>query len=324
MHSITVSFKPDKEQREAIGRIFSGNDLSFLVDYDDKKRRADRLDQTELLIAWNPTNEFDDDDRKHLYNVKFVQLISAGYDHLKFEMFSPGCRIAANQGAYALPMAEHVVAMILERAKKLRQYHDLLADGKFEQRRSVTKQITGSTLGVVGFGSIGKEAARMMSPFSVRVLAINTTGMTDQQVEFCGTLKDLDFVLAKSDFIVLSLPLNEGTQGLIGNRELEIMKPDGILVNVARGAIVQQKALFEHLKSHPEFSACIDAWWVEPFRQGKFQIDYPFFELPNLLGSPHNSAMVDGIMVHGVARAAENALEFLGNGNVKGLVPRPD
>ncbi len=324
LRTITVSFKPDKEQRETISRIFAGNDLTFLTDYADKEQRSDQLDNTELLIAWNPNNELDDLDRRHLENIKFVQLISAGYDHLRFEMFNPACQIAANQGAYALPMAEHVLAMLLERGKKLRYYHDLLAAGKFEQWRNVTKQITGSTLGIVGFGSIGKETARLMRPFELKILALNTTGNTDQRVDFCGTLKDLDYVLANSDFILLSLPLDRGTEGLIGRRELEIMKPVGILVNVARGAIVQQKALYEHLKSHPDFSACIDAWWVEPFRQGEFRVDYPFFELPNLLGSPHNSALVDGIMLQGVARAAENAAGFLRNGNANGLVHRPN
>lgn len=324
LRTIAVSFKPDKGQRETLEQTFSGNNLTFLSDYTDKSQRGRLLDETELLIAWNPDNELDDADRRHLNNIKFVQLISAGYDHLKFEMFSPSCRIAANQGAYALPMAEHVAAMILEGAKKLRHYHDLLAEGQFVQWRSVTKQVTGSTLGIIGFGSIGKETARLMRPFSMKVLALNTTGKTDQQVDFCGTLKELDYVLANSDFIVLSLPLSRRTEGLIGKHELEIMKPDCILVNVARGAIVEQKALYEHLKSHPEFSACIDAWWVEPFRQGEFRVDYPFFKLPNLLGSPHNSALVDGIMLQGVARAAENAARYLVNGNVKGLVHRPD
>ncbi len=324
MRTITVSFKPDIEQRETISRIFREDDLTFLADFTDKEQRRNRLERTELLIAWNPNNELDDTDRKHLDNIKFIQLISAGYDHLKFEMFRPACQIAANQGAYALPMAEHVLAMLLDRGKKLRYYHDLLAAGKFEQWRSITKQITGSTLGIVGFGSIGKETARLMRPFEVKILALNTTGKTEQRVDFCGTLKDLDYVLSNSDFILLSLPLDRTTEGLIGRRELDIMKPDAILVNVARGAIVQQKALYEHLESHPEFSACIDAWWVEPFRQGEFRVDYPFFELPNLLGSPHNSALVDGIMLQSVARAAENASRFLRNENVNGLVPRPD
>lgn len=323
MSKIIVSYDPDKEQREMFGRAFSSHDLSFLVDSPDEREKGMLLSSADVLISWNPTNELGTTDRALLQNIKYVQLISAGYDHLKFDMFSPSCVVAANQGAYALPMAEHVLAMILSRAKKLQQYHESLAHGHFEQWKSHTKQVTGSTLGIIGFGSIGKETARLMRPFNVKVLALNTTGTTDEDVEFCGTLKDMDSVLTKSDFIVVSIPLSKETEGLIGKTELEKMRNDAILVNVARGPILKQKDLYQHLKSHPEFSACIDAWWVEPFKFGRFKLEYPFFELSNLLGSPHNSALVDGIMLYGATRAARNAAKYLETGKAAGIIPRP-
>jgi len=100
------------------------------------------------------------------------------------------------------------------------------------------------------------------------------------------------------------------------------MKADAVLVNVARGAIVKERDLYEHLRSHPEFTACIDAWWFEPFKFGKFQINYPFFELPNLIGSPHNSVLVNGIMTDGARRAAQNVLRYLNKEQVRGVVQR--
>ena len=131
-------------------------------------------------------------------------------------------------------------------------------------------------------------------------------------------------MLAASDFVVVALPLTRATDGLIGARELALMKPDAILINVARAAIVQERALYDHLVANPEFTVGIDAWWVEPFSGEEFRTDFPFLELPNVLGSPHNSAIVPGIIEHAAGMAAENVAAFLRGESVRGLVRRED
>jgi glycerate dehydrogenase len=230
--------------------------------------------------------------------------------------------IASNAGAYAEPIAEHAVAMALALAKHLPQRHAGLARGAFDQFIP-NRRIAGSAVGVVGYGGIGKATARLFRAFGARILAINSSGRTDDPVEFCGTLDDLHHVLGASDIVVLSIPLTARTRGLIGAAELAAMRRDAILVNVARGAIVDEGALYEHLRSTHEFSAAIDTWWDEP-SGGAFHVDEPFFELPNLLGSPHNSGIVPGIEVVATRRAAENIARFLRGERVHGVVDPAD
>ena len=102
------------------------------------------------------------------------------------------------------------------------------------------------------------------------------------------------------------------------------MKPDAILVNVARGAIIDEKALYNHVKSHPSFLVGIDAWWTEPFMHGRFRMEYPFLELPNVLGSPHNSGVVPHVLVDATRQAVENVKYFLKGEKVMGIVQRED
>lgn len=110
---------------------------------------------------------------------------------------------------------------------------------------------------------------------------------------------------------------------MIGTRELGLMKPDAILVNLARGEIIDESALFAHLQSHPAFFACIDAWWVEPVRHGSFRMDHPFLSLPNVLGSPHNSASVPGMTGNALRRAITNIQRAL-KGEAPHYVLGPD
>jgi phosphoglycerate dehydrogenase-like enzyme len=102
------------------------------------------------------------------------------------------------------------------------------------------------------------------------------------------------------------------------------MKDTAILVNVARGAIIDEGALFEKLKAQPKFTAALEAWWNEPYSSGDFRINYPFFDLPNVLGCPHNSGIVAGAYLNGVRCAAENVNRWLNHELIIGVVKRSD
>ena len=310
MKKVVITFKANEEQKKLINSIFKDTaQIEFLRDHDGEEFDS-VLKNSDILFAWNPPRELRNIKKDSLKNIEFVQLLSAGFDHIDFNQFTDNCKIASNKGAYAEPMAEHIIAMILFVYKNLLENHKKLAAGEFNQN-GVNRFLKKSTCGILGYGGIGKETAKLLKAFGTKILAVNTSGTTNDEVDFVGTLKELKYVLSNSDIIVISLPLNKATYGLINKSKLEIMKSDAFLINVARGEIIVEKDLYQHLKFNPDFYAGIDAWWVEPFTAGEFRINYPFFDLPNFLGSPHNSAIVPGILLSGIKKASANIFNFL-------------
>lgn len=321
MSKIVVTFDAEEKEKSLLQDMLTGQ-IAFLSDLSDKERST-ALKTAEIMLSWNLPKEFKPDEYQKMKNLRFMQLNSAGADHVPFDLIQKEVTIASNTGAYAVPIAEHVMALTLALAKNLFIQHKKLSNGDFDQF-SPNVSLNDSVCGILGFGGNGKAIASLMKAFGTKIYAINTSGKTDTNVDFIGTLEDLDYVLSISDIIVIALPLNKDTRGLIGREKLDIMKEDAILVNIARGEIVDESALYEHLKNSPRFKVGTDVWWVEPFRNGKFRAKYPFFDLPNFLGSPHNSAIVPNVILDATRKSAENILRFLKGEPLKGVVRRED
>ena len=216
--------------------------------------------------------------------------------------------VASNVGAYAKPIAEHVMAMTLALARRLPQRHAAMARGEWPQRGGAAAHAGRRCVRGPGLRRHRHRHRRFDAGVRRAHPRGQLSGHTAEPTDFTGTLADLDQVLAAADVMVISLPLTQATRGLIGARELRLMKPGAIVVNVARAAIVDERALYEHLRDNPGFSAGIDAWWHEPRGGAPFRANYPFFELPNLLGSPHNSGDVHGnYVLRGAAGGRERA-----------------
>jgi phosphoglycerate dehydrogenase-like enzyme len=325
---VAVSYPVDGEFTSIIADVLGDlATLSYTAGMAEDEQ-AGVLRQAEVLIGLRLQQEVPAGVLQSAPGLRFIQLLAAGLDTVDFGAIAPDIMVAGNVGAYAPPIAEHVMAMVLSLAKRLPQENAALARGQWDRgqwdRAAPNVTLDGAVCAILGFGGIGQATARLMRAFGARIHAINSSGRTTEPVEFCGTLDDLDRVVAAADVLVIGVPLTAGTRGLIGARELGLMKEKAILVNVARGPIVDERALYEHLKANPGFSAGIDAWWDEPRDGAPFRTGYPFFELPNLLGSPHNSGDVPGIMHHAVRQAAGNVHRYLLGDAVSGVARRED
>ena len=318
-----VSYPADDEFAQINTRVLDGSArVAFLHGRPDDEVR-EVLGQADVLLGWHLGEELPAGALQDSARLRFVQLLSAGADSVDYAALPERLPLAANVGAYAQPMAEYVIAVTLALARRLPQRHAEMARGEFGMWKPVLT-LDGAVCVILGFGGIGKATARMMRAFGARIYAVNTSGASSEPTDFIGTLADLGRVLAEADVLVIALPLTRATRGRIGERELALMKPAAILVNVGRAAIVDERALYEHLRDQPEFCAGLDTWWHEPGPGSAFSTEYPFFDLPNIIGSPHNSGVTDGALQVGARMAAENVRRFLRGEPVTGVVRREE
>ncbi len=310
MPTLVVTYPMNPGDRAVLVDALAGAaEPVYLADLDDSGRAAALRDAT-ILLARNTAKELRGEESALIGNARLIQFVNAGIDFVPTKSLPPALPVASNGGAYAEPMAEHALAMALAAAKRLLVEHNALTRGEFNQHKR-NRSLSGRVCGILGFGGIGEATARLMRAIGMRVHAINRRGASEEPTDWIGSIDQLDALLAVSDVLVISTPLTPQTLGLLGARELGLMKEDAILVNLARGEVIDEAALFAHLQAHPNFVACIDAWWIEPVRHGHFRMDQPFLTLPNVIGSPHNSASVPGTSAAALRRAAVNVHRVL-------------
>lgn len=320
--TVLVGFKPSDEMRRGIEAVLPAvADLAYLPQL-APDARATAIASARAMLTWSPGKELTDGERRAATQLGFIQTMSAGVDHIRPEHLPAGALLAHNGGAFATVMAEHVLALALSAARSIADRHAKLARGVFDQ--SLMRTLLGGTALIVGYGGIGREVARLCRAFGMTIHAVNRSGRIDDGVAQAGRPVDLPTMLPKADLVVLTLSLNASTTGLIDGRLLAAMKETAILVNVARGEVIDEDALYGHLTSHPGFTACLDVWWQEPQRQGSFGLRHPFFDLPNLIGSPHNSGMVPGAWDRSARQAAENVRRYLSGAAPERLVGQQD
>ena len=165
-------------------------------------------------------------------------------------------------------------------------------------------------IGFVGFGHIGSKSWNLLRMLSCTASAVTGRGTVDaeaQGLSWAGDATDLGRLMTESDVVVVSAPLNAHTRGMIGPAEFEALGSEGVLINVGRGSLLQQQALYDALSTNTIRAAAIDVWYSYPGPDGRgVPGDLPFAELPNLLMTPHSSGVTHDTFVGRVRDIADN------------------
>lgn len=321
MGNVLVTLDADKKLKEIVNeRIGDSASIYYLNEMNDNQLEK-ILPRIEIILC-KGLGEL-----KYsliaMKNLKLIQTILAGANHLPHDTIPEDVIVCTTHGANSRAIAEHCFALLLSCAKYVVRHTTNMRQGIFNQNIE-SKELEGSVIGIVGFGSIGKEIAKLARVFVMRIFAINTSGRTDEEVEFIGALKDFDHVLRNSDFLAVSIPLSKETRNLITKKELDMMKEDAVLVNIARGRIVNMEDMFHHLKAHPDFQAAFDVWWSYPKPGQKFGLEYPFETLPNFVMTPHIASIVPRWEERAVVVALENITRYLKGEKVLHKVEKAD
>lgn len=237
--------------------------------------------------------------------LKLLHKWGVGVDNFDLEAARAlGIKVARITGGNAVPVAEYTLGLTIAAIRNLAFGHGELKQGRWRgfplPQESFT--ISGKTVGVIGFGAIGQQFARLLAGFRCRVLYNKRTPLpADEERALNAGFAPLERLLAESDIVTLNCPLNDQTAGLIDRAALQKMKRTAVLVNVARGGIVNEADLYWALKERVIHAAATDVYDVEPLPP-----DSPLLTLDNLVVSPHLAALAADTFAPGVKRMMAN------------------
>jgi phosphoglycerate dehydrogenase-like enzyme len=245
-------------------------------------------------------------------NLKLLQAPNAGVDAFRTDLLSSHTTVA-NAYFHGPAIAEYVVMMVLALSRDLlhldARFRKGIWDGSWTKGEVPSAEVLGKSLGLIGYGTIGREVATRARALgmSMKVISAHPPKRKPRDVDFWEGPAGLPQLLKESDFVVLACPLNRDTRGLIGPREFKRMKRSAFLINVARGAVVEEEALYRALEDRRIAGAAIDVWYRYPTGDKPCRPShFPFHKLPNLVMTPHVSGWMLGTRQKRLQLVAEN------------------
>jgi phosphoglycerate dehydrogenase-like enzyme len=250
--------------------------------------------------------------------VRLMQSVATGIDWIDLAALPKGVAVC-NCFGHETAISEYVLMTMLVWFHRFREIEgDFRAHSSWRpswvQSGAPHGEIRGKTLGIVGFGRVGQEVARRAAPFGCRIVAANRSAREPSHgAERVYPMADLDQMLPACDIVAICTALGPETENLIDARRLGLMKPSAFLINIARGAVIDENAVFAALRNGTIGGAAIDVWWqypnaAEPERRGS---RHPFHELPNVIMTPHNSGWTDGMIRRRWDEIVDNISRFV-------------
>jgi phosphoglycerate dehydrogenase-like enzyme len=275
----------------------------------DDRETVARLGDIDVLVSMAFTREM----AVAAPRLRLVQVPGAGLDRIDRGALAPGTALA-NAYGHDVGIAEYVIGAMLAVTRTFCRVDADLRRGRWDSVWSgapvpLWPELAGKTLGIIGYGRIGQAVARRALAFDMDVLAIrrDASRPDPHRLAFLRGPAALDEVLGRADYLALTLALTPDTRGLIGAPQLARLRPTAVLVNVARGEVVDEDALYDALHRRVIAGAALDVWYRYPSGGAPTHPGHrPFHELPNVLMTPHVSGWTEGMMDARAGVIAEN------------------
>jgi len=286
---------------------------------EDDKERGEKIRGVDFIIV--ATAKVTEGLLKNAKKLKLIQHQGVGYDNIDIQAAKRmGIPIGLTPEGTSIGVAEHTLLLILSVYKKIVIAHNSLLKGEWLQfpLRPESYEMYGKILGLVGFGRIGREVAKRAKPFDVRILYYDKyIHVLPEEKEKLG-VEEVSFekLLAESDIVSLHVPLTDETKGMMNHKTFKAMKNTAILINTARGSLVNEKDLYEALKDRGIAGAGLDVFEKEPPSS-----DNPLFKLDNVILTPHISAGTKDALIAKMRAAFANMVRVTKGETPINLVP---
>ncbi len=238
--------------------------------------------------------------------LRIIARAGAGLDNIDVQAAQErGVKVLNAPESVRVAVAELTMGLMLSWCRHISRADRGMKEGRWEKSALMGRELKGKALGLVGVGGIGLEVAKRARAFEMMLLGCDPV-KRQEFLDLGGKYVELDELLKQSDFVSLHVPLNPSTKGMIGERELRLMKPTAVLVNTARGPVVQEEALLRALREGWIAGACLDVYWEEPLG------GHPLTQLPNVLLTPHLGASTEEAQLKAALIIADKIRKELG------------